>query len=479
MSLRRTLILLVCLALLLPAIPQFSLPNAHASYTFNSSTPTAIELTPGASSYPSAIQASDGTIWVAWQQYFETAEFMTYSTSRGWSVIQSLPTAMPFVISPTLQQFRNGSIILFWSSNQTGRWNLYYKDYSNGAWGPTARLTVGSTFDDFFPQAAISTNSTVYVFWERYFSGTSVAIYYKTYKNGMWSGDTLLSASTNNVDVTPSAMVSYDGKIWVSWSRLASSNYNVMYRTYNGVSWGPETTLTTNNYDLQSNLMQDRNGTIWIFFSRQIQLGSGGNAVFEQKLFYKNTADGSTWTADTQLTSYGDQTTPLDDYEPSVIQGFDKALWIFFSSDWPAASEYDIYYIKSNAISPIHNVVVSQIQAGPSAFQKGAATVLATVSNLGDFSETISLTITATNVTSYTVASAVAENVPAGATVTFMFAWNTTAIPLGSYTVTVSFPRLTGQTVLASGGDTLQLKSLTVLPPTKPGVCRNFRDCPI
>lgn len=475
---RRAVLLLLALALLMSAVPQLSPPKAHATYSF-STVPQAIELTPGASSYPSALQASDGTLWVAWQQYYETGVFMTYTTSRGWSVIQTLPTGSLFVISPSLQQFHNGSIILLWSSNTTGRWNLYYKLYSNGAWRSTNQLTIGSSFDDFFPTATVATNSTVYVFWERYFSSSSVSIYYKTLKGDTWSGDIQLSSS--NVDVTPSALTTFDGKIWIAWSRLASGgNFNVMYRTYDGTTWSSEITLTSSHYDIEPDIVQDRNGTIWIFWSREMQLSTGTNALFQQKLWYKYSFDGSTWIPDTQLTFYGDVNTPLDDYSPSVIQGFDKALWVFYSSDYPTAAEYDIYYLKSNAISPIHNVIVSQIQSGPYAFQNNVATVAVTVTNIGDFSETIQVTVKATNSTSFTFASAIAESVPAGARATFLFAWNTTSVPLGQYTITASYPRISGQSLLSSGGNSLQYKSLTILPAIRSVPTCGFmpRNCP-
>jgi len=465
--------------MLLLALPLFSAPRVSAATTFG--TPQALELTPGSSSYPSSLQASDGKLWVAWQQYYEAGVYMTYTTSLGWSVIQTLPTGTSFTISPTLGQLRNSSIILVWSSNQTGRWNLFYKLYSNGAWHTSIQLTSGTSFDDFFPEVAVSTNSTLYLFWERYVSSTSASIYYKTLKGNAWSGD--IQLSTGNVDVTPTALSTFDGKIWVAWSRQNSANYNVIYRSYNGVAWSPETALTSINYDIDPSLAQDRNGTIWIFWSRQVQLSSGSNAVYEQKLFYKYTYDGSTWAADTQLTTYGDVNTPLDDLSPSVVQGFDKTLWIFYSTDYPFASEYDIYYIKSSAITPVHNVVITTIQAGPYAFQNNFATVLVQITNLGDFFETIQVTVTATNLTSYTIASAVTKTIPLGSTtmttVTFTFSWNTASVPLGRYVVTVSYPRLTGQSLLASGGDTLQFKVLTILPPIKIGGCHNIsHNCP-
>jgi hypothetical protein len=205
--------------------------------------------------------------------------------------------------------------------------------------------------------------------------------------------------------------------------------------------------------------------------------------VFQQKLWYKNTFDGSTWSADTQLTFYGDVTTPLDDLAPSIVQGFDKSLWIFYSTDYPFATQYDIYYIKSSAISPVHNVVVSQVQSGPYAFQNNFATVQVSITNYGDFFETIQLTITATNLTSLTVASSVTEIIPIGATTTttvsFTFSWNTTSVSPGRYVITASYPRLTGQSLLASGGDQLQLRVLTLLPPFSGPVCHNFQNCPI
>jgi hypothetical protein len=471
--LRKSVILFTLLFVLL-ALPMFSVPRVAGAITFG--TPQALELSPGASSYPSSLQASDGTLWVAWQQYYETGEYMTYTAARGWSVIQTLPTGTQFVLNPSFEQLRNSSMILLWSSNQTGRWNLFYKLYSNGAWRNTIQLTSGSTFDDFFPEAAVSTNSTVYLFWERFFSSTSSSIYYKTLKGDTWSGD--IQLSSNNVDVTPTAVATFDGNVRVAFSRQNAANYNVIYRTYNGVAWSAETVLTTNSYDIDPNMVQDRNGTIWAFFSRQIQLSSGSNAVYEQKLFYKNTIDGTTWSADTQLTSYGDVNNPLDDLSPSVVQGADKTLWIFYSSDYPFGSEFDIYYIKSSSISSVHNVVITQVQSGPYVFQKTSATVLVTVTNLGDFSENILLTITATNLTSYTIAISVSKTLPIGSTQIFSFGWNTTGIPQGRYVITVTYPRLTGQSLLASGGDTLQFKVLTILPPIKIGGCHNFRDCP-
>src|SRR5439155_27309163 len=100
---------------------------------------------------------------------------------------------------------------------------------------------------------------TVHDFSERYVTSTSATIYYKTLKGNAWSGD--IQQSSGNVDVTPTALSTYDVKIWVSWSRHNSGNYNVIYRNYNGVTWSPEILLTSSNYDIYPGLLQDRNAT--------------------------------------------------------------------------------------------------------------------------------------------------------------------------------------------------------------------------
>src|SRR5207249_7609618 len=119
-----------------------------------------------------------------------------------------------------------------------------------------------------------------------------------------------------------------------------------------------------------------------------------------------------------------------------------------------------------------------RVRSGPNTFQKSIATILVTVTNLGDFAETVQITVTATNTTTYTIASSVTKSIPLGGSVTFSFSWNTTSVPLGRYVITASYPRFTGQSFLASGGDTMQFKVLTILPPFKTGHCHNLRDCP-
>jgi len=446
---RRLLVTLVLITALSMTIPVADLRHvAAANYTFTN--PQVLQIVPGEDKYPQALQTSDGTIWVAWQHYFDKPYYMTWN-SNTWSSVKTLPTGSQFSISPSLGQLRNSSIILFWSSNQTGRWNIFYKLYSGGVWGNGAQLTSGA-FDDFFPTVAVATNSTAWVFWERTTSSTSYQIYYKTLTGNRWSGDILLGTGANQDD-TPSALATYDGRIWVTWSRLVSGNYDVFYRYFNGVQWSPETLLTNaNTWDLEPSFVQDRNGTIWMFWSRQMQLSSGANALYQQKLWYKNSYNsGVSWSPDTQLTFYGTVDTPLDDLGPSVVQGVDKTLWIFYSSDYPLGNDFDIYYIKSNVIIN-HDVALTKIQAPHFWYPGGIkyagenplAKINVTVTNNGGYDENVQVRLTVSN-TTFVNLPPISGTVLAGQSTIFTFSWNTTGINPTWYNMNASVSPVPGQ----------------------------------
>ena len=481
--LKRIVVVIMIALSLMMILPQFSLPRVSAqSYTFSG--PQEVDLIPGQDDTPSTLQAVNGTMWIVWQHWLDQGYFITYGSKNGWSSPQLLPTGVNLTITPTIGQLANTTIILVWSSNQTGFWNLYYKLYSGLVWSSSVRLTSGTLFNDFSPRVTVARNSTLWVFWERHpTTSNSTLVYYKTLKGNTWSTDTQLSPTPppNGIgDYTPGPITTVDGRIWVTWDRLVTRNTsNVYYRYYDGHAWQSETLLTNNNtLDMNPTLAVDRNGTIWDVWSRAMFLGidpATNTAVYQDKLWYKYSTDGSHWSRDIQLTFYGDINTPLDDGEPSVVQGFDKSLYIFYSSDYPIASDFKIFYIKTNSISPVHNAKLIQLQAGPIAYQKLIATITVKIQNLGDYAETLSLTVTARNATTYTIYSAVPVILQLGSTLTVVVAWNTTSVPVGKYTVTASFT-LTGQPASLTPGDTLQYNYLTIVPFVSPPPCR-FRFC--
>ncbi len=459
-------------------IPGQSLPVMGQAATFSS--PQILQYIPGNDAYPAALQASDGTLWVAWQHYQYQTYYMTLNGGL-WSPVQNLPMGTKYSISPSMAQFGNGTIIFLWSSNQTGSWNLYYDTLAGGVWSKTVQITSVPN-NDFFPQAVVYQNSALWLFWQRSTSTGLKQIYYKVLTGNSWSSDIQFTLDST-LNVTPSVMVAKNGVIRVAWSKLVSGNYYIYSRVYSGTGWSADAPLTAvPTWDLEPGLVQDRDGTIWLYWSRQLQLSTGSNPIFEQKLFSKfSTDNGQTWSADTQQTFTGSATTPIDDLEPAIVQGAtrnvdgstDHGLWVFFSSDLSNfGADYDIYFLRSSQIYPIHDVAVSNPSAYPwkmfpwgiRAFNIGIATISVTVTDLGDFSENVSLTVQAVNTTNFNVGTKQVY-LTSGAFKIVAFYWNATFSNPGVYTIIASIAPVPGETIGNSPDNTASAKALTILYP--------------
>jgi hypothetical protein len=430
---------------------------------------------PGPDELPTTLTASDGTLWVVWQNQNNGPYTLLYKTFNGitWSAAQSVPTGILQNRAPSMSQLLNGSIVIVFSSNQTGYWNLYDLTFNSGSWSKSSQVT-SAPFAELSTGTTVSPDSTLWLVFERDFSNTLRQIYYKTLVGNVWSADYQLT-SDPTLNVTPSVMTAKDRSIWVSWAKFstATTQFFIYYQIFNRTKWSSPFALTTaktngNIFDVEPSIVQDRNGTIWVFWSREVTLSRG---FFEQKLFYKFSGDaGFTWSADTQLTFGGDSTNPIDDVTPSAVQGSDKSLWIFYSSD-PTTSftnSFDIYFLKSNPISPVHDVAVTGIQPSPTNLYPygdapaSVAAIAVTVSNLGDFDETVQLTVQVANTTTFTLGP-VSGGITHGTSRTFQVPWNATNATPGRYTIVASVAPVPGETIGAAMGNKLSFKSVGVL----------------
>jgi len=109
-----------------------------------------------------------------------------------------------------------------------------------------------------------------------------------------WSGETQLTFN-NSSDMQPWAMQAQDGKIWVVWAADRSGqDYDIYYKTFNGVSWSTDTHLVSNSAeDSLPSICQAANGTIWVAWS--------SSRVDSREIFYKTSNNnGVTWSPDKQ-----------------------------------------------------------------------------------------------------------------------------------------------------------------------------------
>jgi hypothetical protein len=475
---RKAIGILMILVFMLVYVPFESRPARGASVSFSS--PQVLQYLPGTNSYPSALQASNGTLWVVWQHYLDQIFYTTFDGS-SWSPVRTLPTGTTFNMSPSMTQLGNGTIMLLWSSNQTGVWHVYYETLNGNVWSKAVQITSGPS-NDVFETAVVSRNSALWVFWDRIPGPSSQQVYYKVLTGNSWSGDNAFTVDST-LNVTPGATITKDGAIRVVWSKLVAGNYYVYSRVFNGVAWSADTPLTSvATWDLEPAIVQDRNGTIWLFWSRQMQLQGGTNPIFQQKIFSKfSTDNGQTWSGDTQLTFAGDATRPIDDLSPFAVQGntlnvngtIDHGLWVFFSSDLTGlGSNFDIYYLRSSQIYPVHDIAVRGASSFPTrmfpwglrALNIATATISVTVADLGDFPETVSLSVVIQNTTTYSL-QPTSFLISSGASRVVSFSWNASTASPGIYTITGSVAPVPGETIGNVGDNTLTSRALAILYP--------------
>lgn len=474
-----SILLILLMAVSLPVFPH--VPKVAAAPTWNP--PTPVEKYLGHNLLASALQAANGTIWLAWQTDRPAGNGFKiyYKTMTGG--IWSSPTAFTTSnkeASPAFAQLQNQTILLIWASNQTAHFNLYYKRFNVGirgeTWSAATRLTTTAQADDSLPSATMTSDGTLWVFWSRA-TGVDNQIYYKTLQNNAWSSETKLTNDAN-LNYQPSAIAAKDGTIRLAWaSQATGGHYVIKYNTYNGTTWGIPAVIasSTSNDENRPALVQDRNGTIWMFWERTIPVAS----FFNHDIYSKSSLNyGSTWSADTQMTFDPGGFIYIDE-QPMVIQSTtDKSIWAFYSTNVGGTGEFDIYTLRSSPIAPIHDVAMASLthqagyipckEASPSNCiyagglrsigQSSNITFFMIVSNLGDFNEFVTVNLFATNTTNIIIGSTTGTVLASGQ-LSLVLTWNTTGIKPARYGLYASVNPVPGESIANQADNSLRLKS--------------------
>ncbi len=403
---------------------------------------------------PALIQNHDGTVWVFWETglfstpWLEDIHYKVYNWT-SWSTEQKAVSGTSQNIAPSVAQLNNGTLYITFSSNRTGNFELYLKRYNpSTGWSADYQLANNPAADVVSSLLAASDGS-LWVFWDRQ-NSTGTSIYSKVYRNGAWSSESAVASDPAPFqDQQPSAYQMSDGTIWLAWSQVQDihlSKVHVVYKVYNGVSWGSPVQVTNGNPDTHPNVIQDSNGTIWMTYSEELSYACTGGGCFQQDLFYIASMNkGASWSTPVNLTNDAGCSDPncYDDFQPSMAELRDGRIWTFWASNRDSQNYWDIYYVNSN-IQPIHNIAVTSVSGTSVARQGNSAEVDVGLANLGTYAETFQLTVQATNKTTVTVATR-SVYLAAGGSFTLTFLWNTAGVPFGRYTLSANVPAVTNE----------------------------------
>jgi hypothetical protein len=492
---RRSTIIVLTLLLLFTSIPTFLGP-AHAG-TVTWSSPSPLDSALGMDILPSAFQTTGGTMWLVWQSNrANPAVFLSdiYYVTRSdgvWSLVGNLTTPGDNVnkASPAIAQTSDGTLYVFYSANYTGAYKVYYKTFANGAWSQqfNATSTTGTASDCSSTAVLGSNGAALYLFWAR---GTPcdtgvTNIFYKTRIGGVWSSEKQLT-NDNTLVSEPKAFVMNDGRLWLVFSEYVTSGKEtqIFDRIYDGTTWSPEAQIVSSStFDDHPDMIQDRNGTLWLFWTREVPLGSNN---FDDQIFSQfSLNNGVTWSAQTQMT-FDPSCCQTDSWGPSAVQSIDKTVWLFFSSSQPTGGNFDLFFMQSNPIFPVHDVQVSAIttspacpfptiaQSSPTCLYPGGfktigesslITIYVTISDIGDFNESFTLQASAINKTTIPLGSA-AGSVLSGHSTVLTIQWNTnSSMKPGRYGIMATMSGLAGESIGNQANNVLLTSNLVHLIP--------------
>jgi hypothetical protein len=449
------------------------------------SSPIAVEQHLGIDILPSAAQALNGTMWLAWEtNRFRGDSFYDIAVKTGslgtngvsWTSPVRFTTNSGFNAGPALTQLANGTIVLFWSYKAGSSYNIYYSSYNSASWSSGSKVT-STTLNDTLASAAVGLDGTLWLFWTRVNSTCQCPpdeqLYYKTLRGNVWSSDVKLTFDSNQ-NFGPSVNVGKDSVVRVVWSKGQASlnNYQVFYKSFNGTVWSSETpVVTSSTADIHPSLAQDRNGTLWIAWARQVVLTA---TTFYYVLFSKYSVNnGASWSAETPMTNTA---TTVDSKMPDVVQSSnDKSLWIFYITN--PGSDDDIWALRSSAITPVHDVSMlsfSPIYSPSNVLQYSGGfktigqsqflTLNVTIGDPGDYTEIVQVTLTISNSTNY-VLHPMAGVVSPGGMTNLLFKWNTTGVRPAMYGFAAAISPVAGESLGNSGDDSLSGKNVFRILP--------------
>lgn len=295
---------------------------------------------------PSVIQASDGAVWIFWTQYVEDYDIyytMSYDEGVTWSQATQVTINSSRNTGVSALQASDGTIWLVWASDRTGNFEIYYKTSPDlgGTWSNDTQLTTYSGHD-LKPSVCQLSNHTVWVAWSSNRTG-GYDIYLKTTSdNGSsWSGDIKLTADPG-YDKGPSIFQVANGSIWLVWTSERAGKTDVYYKLYNGIHWHPEKMLTDDpKVDSNPAVLQTLEGKVWVFWSSREPSETANDDIY-----YEYSSDGGvTWSEKGQFTI-----DVYDDVWPSIVQTENTRIWVVWTSDradQPDWGNWDLYYNTS------------------------------------------------------------------------------------------------------------------------------------
>jgi hypothetical protein len=264
---------------------------------------------PDQEDFPAAAADSHGNVWVAFVVHKARGpatlpalterpkSFATYVPSEGGDQVCLLRFAGgklagdPLGVTasgldvwrPAVAVDRDGSVVVVWSENRDGNWDLYQRTYipGKGSFSETKRLTRGAGTDT-HGVLANAPDGKVWIAWQSFSDGQADIL--------------LASLDDPSVPVrisdgpadewSPAIAVDRSGRVHVAYDTYQAGNYDVMLRTRgaDGAIGSARSVAASPKFEARPSVAADPQGRVWVAYEeRTVNWGKDTENLLEGK----------------------------------------------------------------------------------------------------------------------------------------------------------------------------------------------------
>ncbi|MHC4403750.1 MAG: hypothetical protein ACYTG0_29180 [Planctomycetota bacterium] len=240
---------------------------------------------------PAAVQSRDGTVWVAYVAYrhgqpldveaiHQRREFgplvptghgdqvrlMRFSSGAAGDPLEVTGPGLD-VWRPAVAVDGQGNVVVIWSQNDDGNWDLYTRTYQpdENRWTGTRRLTTDPGADVFPVAAAHPATGAVHVVWQGW-RGGDFDILRTTVGESSASSEAVVSDAPAG-QWCPAAVFDARGVFHVAFDTYERGNYDV--KLISGVGGAEPRTVdvaASPRFEARPSLAADKTGRLWIAY---------------------------------------------------------------------------------------------------------------------------------------------------------------------------------------------------------------------
>lgn len=215
---------------------------------------------------------SDGRTAVGWIGYKDRADRVFVRTRSGedWGAIEEVSETPGDFWRCSLAVDSEGALWVFWSARSGPKWDIFGRRKSGDSWGPVEQISREGS--NTFHRAATGDGGEVYLVWQSFRDPgdpdskerAQSDIVLRSYRDGKWSDETLVSASKAN-DWEPYVAAGPNGSAYVVWDGYEEANYDVFFRAFEGGEAQPIEQITdSERFQAHATVAVDHEGRPWV-----------------------------------------------------------------------------------------------------------------------------------------------------------------------------------------------------------------------